>query len=75
MLLLPLLLLLLLLAYPLGSGIRRISLLSFQRPHSSLGQDIRVVVGEDVVDCGVVVFAGVGVFDQGEEWVERMIGN
>lgn len=73
MLLLPLLLLLF--VWTLRSGIGRISLLCFQRPHSSLGQDIRVIVGEDVMDCWVVVFAGVGVFDQGEKWVERVIGN
>lgn len=73
MLLLPLLLLLF--VWSLGNGIRRVSLLCFQRPHSSLGQDIRVIVGEDVMDCWVVVFAGVGVFDQGEEWVERVIWN
>lgn len=34
------------------------------------GDDVRIVVREDVVDCRVVVFVGHAVFDQGEEWLE-----
>lgn len=42
----------------------------FEAATRCLGDDVCVVVGEDVVDGGVVVFVRDGVFDQGEEGLE-----
>ena len=47
--------------------IGRIILVGFKRAQCGLGHDVRVVVREDIVDCWVVVFASMGVFNQGEE--------
>lgn len=35
----------------------------FKGSERRFGDYVCVVVGEDVVDCGVVVFVGIGVFD------------
>lgn len=34
------------------------------------GQKGRVIVAEDVVDVGMVVFTRIGILDEGEEWAE-----
>ena len=39
-----------------------------------VGQEVGVVVGEDVVDCGVVGRGRVGVFDESEEGAEGLGG-
>lgn len=46
-----------------GRGGRR----RFEGPEGGFGDEVGGVVGEDVVDCWVVVLRGVDVFDEGED--------
>lgn len=48
-------------------------MLSLQATESGFRHDVGVIVREYVVDGGVVVVRCMGVFDQGEEWLEWLV--
>ena len=43
-----------------------------QTSAGSLCDYVRLIIGKDVVDCGMVVLGGQGVLYQCEEWLERL---